>query len=363
MDFVNQFEDAAPAVMARWRQAVKHAQEHPVPGVCLLEKTLLVSGPRQFVKKSLPTRFVLFLIRCLTLGLSRPNPWKLTRPDIVASVPLRPEFAYGGECRINADALAARRLPAGQSSLHAACAANPIGAGFADAVYLKATQTRSVTAPQIEWPGAQIDAPCFWRLLRGVPEKVSAGKPDPFEPTGLGVRHKGHPNRRALAGTIDQSFIDGGYALPADFDFAFWNAAPKDQQVRHLHGDETFELVNLCSLDAPGATTDAQGNTWLNLTLLRDECFVLCRLKSGTLFEQALVLDTVVIEPEEAKLTLVWRGVIEQTSDGPLRVCEARMRSHEERDLVRQARDQRIVQVAEALVASLRGHVISEATR
>jgi hypothetical protein len=62
---------------------------------------------------------------------------------------------------------------------------------------------------------------------------------------GLGIRHKGHPARSRLVGTVDDDFINGRTWVPKDFDFSVWNAAWPDQQTPHLHGDETIELTNL----------------------------------------------------------------------------------------------------------------------
>lgn len=121
-----------------------------------------------------------------------------------------------------------------------------------------------------------------------------------------------------------------GAALPPDFDFAFWNAAPPDQQTDFWQGDETIELLNLCSTATPGASVDARGHTHLRLALPAHECFLLCRQRDGTLFRHALVIDTVLVEPERRTLALIWRAALPQTL--ALRACEARLWTHEERD-------------------------------
>lgn len=346
---LNQFDDAAPAVMERWRQTVRHAEAHPVPGASLVHKTLIVSGPRQFRKRAAAVRVAQQLIRLATLGLLRLNPWTLTQASEAVTLPLSDDRCYGGTCRIEAGEPAASRLHAvravaapdsGQTTPsqpvpHRVCEANPHGAGFADQAYLDATRTCAVTAPAVGHAGALLDARLFWRMLQAKPIRTKPGRPDPFEPAGFGVRRKSHPARRALAGTVDQAFIDSDLAWPPDFDDAFWNCAPADQKTGFLRGDETLELVNLCRPDTPCVVRDARGNAWLTLTLPRDECFVLCRLHDGTLIEQALMLDIVLIEPEQHCVSLVWRGMLLHDLGASMRIAEVRMRSLDEGDIAR----------------------------
>lgn len=349
---LNQFEDAAPEIMARWRAQVQYAEQHPVPGVPLIDKSLHIIGPRQFKRYGLLMRSLHWIVRLGSLGILRPTPWKLTHPKIVTTLPLNDSYTFGGECRIDADDPAAKRVPtkhrmpptslgaqpeqsttsARRPVLHEICHSNPYGVGFVDLTYMSATRIRTVTAPQIEHIGAKLNARIFWRMLCGRLRDSVRGEQAAFEPAGFGIRNKSHPGRRKLAGTIDRAFIDGEDALPKDFNFAFWNAAPTDQQIPFLNNDEIIELINLCSADTPGASVDHNGNTTLRLSLLRHECFTLCRRADGTMFRQALMLDTLMVKPDTHTITLVWRGVIEKNSEFPLRACEARMYSHQERD-------------------------------
>ena len=326
---LNQFEDAAPEVMARWRAKVQYAEQHPLPGAPLIDKSLRITGPRQFRKRGLLIRSLHWIVRLGSLGILHPNPWKLTRPKIAATLPLNDRYAFGGECRIDAGNPAAERIPtnhrmpssaltappehntapARRAVLHTICDSNPHGAGFVDLTYVKAMKIRAVRAPQIERLGTKLNARLFWRILRGrLREGVQADQ-SPFEPAGLGIRAKSHPGRRKLAGTVDQVFTDGDDALPKDFNFAFWNAAPADQQTPFLRNDETIELNNLCAPGTSGAEIDDNGNTILRLTLLQHECFVLCRRTDGTMFRQALMLDTLMVEPDAQTVTLrlAWR--------------------------------------------------------
>lgn len=326
------------------------------PGQTLIDKTLTVNGERYFMKRRWPIRVVLGLIRCCSLGLLRPNPWKLGGANVVKTLPLRHEYAYGGECRINAGDPAAKkvrpkqRLSPEQISvhpdqhaeppllpvLHAVFPQNPVGKGFAQLDYLKVTNGKRFATPQIEWPDAPISAAILWRALKGKNDRRAHRA---LQPAGFGCRSKVNPDRCALCGTVDQAFVDGDGVLPKDFDFAYWNAAPPDQQCAFLGAEETIELVNLCAPDTPGAIVDANKNTFLCLTLPPHECFALCRQHDGQIASEALTIDTVIVEPENRTLTLVWRALLPKDSGAPLRACEARMRTHDERARMQSATD------------------------
>ena len=340
----------------------------------LIDKTLIVTGPRQFKKKWALIRLVQWAIKWSTLTLIRPNPWTLTSPKRIVALPLRYEVAYGGQCRINErdNAHLAEGHPKQQRKLqnkttlarrvarkfrltldqqaghpdsaaplpllpvaHTVCEANPVGVGFAEAWFLKVTRLKRLPAPQIEHPKSPITAHLFWKALRG-PLKPKAARA--FAPAGLGIRYKPHPQRRVLLGTVDEAFIQSAAWLPVDFDFAVWNAAPPDQQTESLIGNEIIELTNLCAPDTPGARRDKTGDTRLTLELPRHDCFALLRMESGAMHEVPFPIDTVLIEPETRSPTLVRRLVFLKDDEAPVRVIEARLRTVEARDALIAAR-------------------------
>jgi hypothetical protein len=206
--------------------------------------------------------------------------------------------------------------------------ANPVGCGWARNWYLKAKRIKRIPAPQIEVTGRSLKRAHFIKAQAG---KLTDETATAFV-TGLGIRPKGHPHRARLIGTIDDDFINGKSWLPPDFDFAVWNAAWPDQQSHHLQGDETIELVNLCAPNAHGVRYDREGNTVLRLSLPRHDCFALLRFYNGTMIEQPLVIDTLIVEPETQTLSLVWRATFDKDPVQPLRVVEARMRTFTARD-------------------------------
>lgn len=328
--------------------------KNPVSGELTLNKGLLVFGKRWFKKRCLLVRAALWCIKWGTLTLFRPSPWFRTKELPFVSLPLRYEFAYGGESRINAGDKAAKRIaarhrlhpkdltqhpdgdavPESRPVAHSSFDFNPVGRGFARDWALKASRCKAVPAPQIERLKQSVSARDFWRW-QSAPRKrhsLSAKEIAVQTPAGTGIRSKTNPARASLLGTVDEDFIKSEKPYPNDFDFAYFNAAPVDQQVDYLRGGETIELMNLCPPGTQGLVIDSRGTGFLRLALPRHECFALIRLKSGEMHSAPLVIDTVIIEPTEHSLTLVWRLVLPHEEDAPIRVLEAKMRTHEERD-------------------------------
>ncbi|MDR0777360.1 MAG: DUF2169 domain-containing protein, partial [Azonexus sp.] len=215
---LNPFMPVGQEQKATWQAKLRTAQDTLLPGRLLVDKTLVVHGPRQFRKKFLLTRLLLNLVRWGSLGLLQPNPWRLTGATRFASLPLRYEAAWGGQCRINArdnqhlapdNPKLAQRLAdkpalgkriakkhrlspeqkaghpdtdapeALQAIAHAACETNPLGLGFTRQWFLKASRFKKMPAPRIETPSAPITAKLFWQVARGQ-------RKEDIPPAGLG---------------------------------------------------------------------------------------------------------------------------------------------------------------------------------
>ena len=189
---------------------------------------------------------------------------------------------------------------------HTACETNPVGMGFAEEWYLKAKKIKRVRAPQIDLPDDPVR---------------EFGKS--YTVQGFGVVTKAWLPRRKLCGTIDDAFIKSGRPLPEDFDFAFWNGAHPDLQAPWLTGNEEITLTNLCPHNMPGATRDKSGNTVLRFVLPGHQPFVLVRYEDGAMAPTQAELDTLVIEPDERKVSCVYRLVL--TMEPAVRMLEARL--------------------------------------
>ena len=262
----------------------------------LIDKTLQVSGERAFRKKAMLTRLAQGCARVATMGLLRPNPWQLSAPVAFLQLPLRYAYAYGGQCRIEADDC--------NAAAHDSCQANPLGRGFARHWYLDAKQIDEVPAPRITDASLPCTAAQFWQ---------GAGGKELPAPAGLAVIGRGWLPRRALAGSIvvkDQWDADEVPALPEDFDFAYWNSTPPDQQCPHLAGREQFTLTNLCRHDHCSARIDPRGNTVLRFVLPEQVLCLLLADKNDQLLVWRLAIDTVLVDPEAASVELVWRAIV-----------------------------------------------------
>jgi hypothetical protein len=331
------------------------------PGKVLIDKQLTVTGPRAFIRKATPLRWFGGLLKLSTLGLMRPQNWRLTAPEPITQLPLRNELAFGGECRIDQADTAAKRVPKrhrltpiqqaghpdaqaepGRRALaHEAYRPNTIGQGWALDWYLKAKRLKRLPAPQIEYPEQPITLSHFKQARGDKLRTTHASK----RVAGLGVRPKGHPERARFVGTIDQAFIDSDAWLPKDFDFSIWNAAWPDQQTDHLKGDELIELTNLCAPNTAAAKQDAQGNTRLQLKLPGDLPFVLVRYAQGPIGELNAQLDTLIVDPQAQRVSCVWRATLAQQPE--VRVLEARMlKKHQVEHFKQQAAERSTRQVS-----------------
>ena len=262
----------------------------------LIDKTLQVCGERAFRKKAVLTRLVQGCARIATAGLLRPNPWQLSAPEAFLQLPLRYAYAYGGQCRIEADDC--------NAAAHDSCQANPLGRGFARHWYLDAKQIDEVPAPRITPPSQPCTATQFWH---------GAGGKELPAPAGLAAVGRGWLPRRALAGSIvvkDKWDADEVPALPEDFDFAYWNSTPPDQQCPHLAGLEQFTLTNLCRHDHRSARIDPRGNTVLRFALPQQVLCLLLADKNDLLLVWRLAIFTVLIDPQASTVELVWRALV-----------------------------------------------------
>ncbi|MEG2030179.1 MAG: DUF2169 domain-containing protein [Janthinobacterium sp.] len=262
----------------------------------LIDKTLQVCGERAFRKKAILTRLAQGCARIATAGLLRPNPWYLSTPEPFLQLPLHYACAYGGQCRIEADDCNAAK--------HDSCQANPLGLGFARHWYLDGKHIDEVPAPRITQPSLPCTAAQFWQ---------GAGGKELPAPAGLAAIGRGWLPRRALAGHIvekDTWGADEVPLLPEDFDFAYWNSTPPDQQCPHLAGLEQFTLTNLCRHDHPSARIDPRGNTVLRFALPQQVMCLLLADKNDQLLVWRLAIDTVLIAPEAASVELVWRAIV-----------------------------------------------------
>ena len=294
----------SPAALAAWEKDVAALRANPQKGPVILDRQLSVFGPRWWENGAF-------------------NGWSLTAPEPILSLPLRYEYAYGGECRVEMGDPAARQVeppyrltaeerrrhPDGHEKApvaHRACETNPVGMGYAEPWYLKATKGKRIRAPQIDLPDDPVR---------------EFGRPYPVQ--GFGVITKAWLPRRNFCGTVDDAFIQSGKPLPEDFDFAFWNGAHPDLQVPWPAGNEEITLTNLCPHNVQGTARDRNGNTLLRFSLPGHQPFALVRYEEGLIAPERLRLDTLVIEPDERRVSCVYR--LRLPMEPAVRKMEARL--------------------------------------
>jgi len=191
------------------------------------------------------------------------------------------------------------------------CPFNPVGRGYALGHSKEALD--GLALPNLEDPARPL-----------LPEQVSRDLTRILEPevlpAGFGFLAKGAWQRAQFAGygpdeaaaaqarvdeqlgTLDpedpaqRPAVEALMAFdPKPFDPRFWNAAPPDQQLSDLAGDEVVRLVNL----------DPSGHTQFQLPGRAP----LLTLDRGRGPEPVLPrLDTLVIDRDAERVTLVWRG-------------------------------------------------------
>jgi uncharacterized protein YjbI with pentapeptide repeats len=161
-------------------------------------------------------------------------------------------------------------------------APNPVGMG-------RSAQGAAHPLPRLELPHA--------RVLR--PDQV-------VEPAGLGPLDVMHPQRAALRGTYDDSYLrEHAPGFPPDLDWRHFNRAPQDQWLEQpLQGDEAFELRHLHPTQPLIAG---------RLPRLRARVFARYRLAGGAfaLKEVPLRLTTVWFFPEAERMVLIHQGLAE----------------------------------------------------
>jgi hypothetical protein len=195
-------------------------------------------------------------------------------PQACAEVPLDWLHAYGGQEKHQPDA---RSWKCDER--------NPVGVGLCRAV--------GDPLPQLE------------PVNKGFGAKLTSTT---YPPISLGPLGRAWLPRRTLAGTADEAWLKDQWPLiPQDFDFAYWNCAPADQQTAYLSPGTRIRLAHLHS---PQSRPHAkQPEVWSACLPARHPC-VLWRLDSGTLLPAPLHLDTLVIDLKARRIYATHRAVL-----------------------------------------------------
>ncbi len=114
--------------------------------------------------------------------------------------------------------------------------------------------------------------------------------------------------RRAKLGSYDAAWLKTRWPyFPEDFEWSYFQAAPRAQQLAYLTGDEPYEIAGMHR----GHPTLRGSLPGLRLRCALEETAA----AGGQVREVTLRLDTASFDVEAMKLTLVWRGVVEVRDD------------------------------------------------
>jgi hypothetical protein len=182
--------------------------------------------------------------------------------------PFSYDVAWGGTDRLDPE-----------DKLPASYARNPVGAGWA--------RTRN----QRLIPGLALPA------TQAVGEEVASPFGE-YAPMSFGPMGRGWPGRIEYGGTYDQNWMDHVFPfLPADFDDRYYQMAPPDQQTDPPKGGEAVQLINLTP----------QGREHFRLPPRVGLPVTLFKAARDPAFEGRILPDTVLLDPENRRLSLVWR--------------------------------------------------------
>lgn len=118
-----------------------------------------------------------------------------------------------------------------------------------------------------------------------------------YRPMAFGPIARAHPDRIKLAGTYDQHWQDNVFPfLAADFDYAYCQSAPLDQQMPHPQKSELVRLINL----TPEGKTE--------FILPRINLLAWFFLLNGDEIGKQLRMDTIVIEPDQRRVMVTCRA-------------------------------------------------------
>lgn len=192
--------------------------------------------------------------------------WGISPPRKFTHMPLTYENAYGGSDE-------------SQNTGSVFFADNPVGKGF---IVKKGEPTEGLALPNIENPANLIND---WS--------------DQPAPAGFGFVAPGWQPRCHYSGTCDNAWLKTrAPLLPEDFDERFFNAAPPD--LIHSPKLGNGEYVHLENVSENGPLSFQLPQT--HVTVIMSQ--------AGNKCSHTATLDTVIIEPDENRVQLIWRATI-----------------------------------------------------
>ena len=151
------------------------------------------------------------------------------------------------------------------------------------------------------------------------PDPDAANILDPAHPTrsaGFGPLSRVWPARRRLLGSMKRKALDEPIVeIPDDFDWAFFHAAPRDQRVDLLRGDEAI-VVEGTHAALPRIETRLPGARVLG---------TVAGLSAGGPRAMSLAIDMLHIDADEQICTAVWRAALPVRDEAQIEALEVRL--------------------------------------
>jgi hypothetical protein len=192
---------------------------------------------------------------------------KASKPEPFTVMPISYNNAFGGVDNTHK-----------QEKKHRAYFTNPVGIGFHSNRKAKFIQNRPL--PNTEEPGKRIKKP--------------HGK---YTPMAFGPIGRSWPPRPNYAGTYDDNWLENVFPfLPTDFDDAYYQSAPIDQQIDYLRGGEEIVLRNLTP----------QGHVRFQIPQVIMPITIF--FENREIHKTHSLADTLVLEPDIGRFMITWRA-------------------------------------------------------
>jgi len=191
---------------------------------------------------------------------------RVSDPEPFIAMPITYDRAFGGTDSRHED-----------PAEHAAFMPNPSGCGFHK--HLAVNWLDGTALPNTESVGEPIEQPDGF-----------------YQPMSFGAVGRHWEPRCRHAGTYDQDWLDNVFPfLPADFSECYYQSAPPDQQLPKFAGEQPVTLLNV--------TPDGRRDFLLPFFEAPLNVFP----RGGGREDHTAQLDTIQIEPDLERITMVWR--------------------------------------------------------
>jgi hypothetical protein len=271
--------------------------------------------------------------------------WSICAPEPTDKKPLLWEYAFGGASATrNPDADKQFEKP---YLINEVCYTNPLGGGWVDQQWFEILKKadidlpKELSAPSILYPRDEFETLIQTKnppidVPQGYEYRVmtQAAKDYPIQPAGFSWVGRSWIPRLSHAGTYDHHWQEKRWPnLPEDFDFSYWNGAPRDQQIPFPESNFTLELLNLTPARHPEGGLAITGGTYAVVQMPSHRAGLIIRTRDGLMLPMAMTIDTIVFDTDQMQVNVSWRAAVLKSVD--VRVIETRFEQDPAAHLIR----------------------------